>query len=151
MSFAGKESGKETVVLRVPFSVLNEGRSGIQRATLSGKLFDINGRHIASVNWVHNTLPTVFSLRQNYPNPFNPETTIRYEMPEDSHISLKIFALNGQLVRTLVDAFSPAGFHIATWDGRDDNGRNVASGVYLYRLVADEGRFYAVQRMALIK
>ncbi|MGH7454797.1 MAG: Ig-like domain-containing protein, partial [bacterium] len=85
------------------------------------------------------TLPSVFALYQNYPNPFNPETTIRYQIPGDRlHVSLKIFDLMGKPVRTLVNAEQRAGEYVAHWDGKDAEGKPVASGTYLYKLTAGE-------------
>ncbi|MDQ7051873.1 MAG: FlgD immunoglobulin-like domain containing protein [candidate division KSB1 bacterium] len=85
-------------------------------------------------------LPSTLHLEQNYPNPFNPETTIRYAIPASLDgiplVQLQIYNLRGQRVRTLVQAFQPAGEYAVTWDGRDDAGRPVAAGMYLYQLKA---------------
>jgi len=76
-------------------------------------------------------------LRQNVPNPFNPETTIRYEVPAGGgHVEVQIVDVSGRLVRTLVDGSQTEGPKSIDWDGRDDAGRQVATGVYFYRLVA---------------
>ncbi|MBD3368511.1 MAG: T9SS type A sorting domain-containing protein [Candidatus Eisenbacteria bacterium] len=75
------------------------------------------------------------ALRGNYPNPFNPVTLIQYELPRPSNVTLTVFDLSGREVRTLeAGAALPAGRHTTAWDGRDDAGRDVASGVYYYRL-----------------
>ena len=81
-------------------------------------------------------LPTEFALEQNYPNPFNPETNIRFDLPADGRVELTVFNVLGRKVKSLIDDHLPAGSHIVTWDGRDDSDQPVASGVYLYRLVA---------------
>jgi len=88
-------------------------------------------------------------LHQNYPNPFNPETEIRYQLPEAAHVTLKIFNLLGQHVTTLVDSEELAGEHSARWDGRDAGGRELASGIYIYRLEA--GSFGVSKKLALIR
>jgi photosystem II stability/assembly factor-like uncharacterized protein len=80
--------------------------------------------------------PRAFRLEQNYPNPFNPETGIRYELPHDSNVTLAVFDLNGRRVALLESGLKTAGQHFVRWDGRDDEGRRVASGVYFYRLDA---------------
>lgn len=80
--------------------------------------------------------PVVFrdGLQQNYPNPFNPTTMIEYSLASDCNVNIGIYNVNGQLVRTLVDGFKKRGLHKANWDGKNNNGNSVATGVYLYRL-----------------
>ena len=82
-------------------------------------------------------LPAVFSLSQNYPNPFNPSTMIPYHLHQDARVSLRIYNILGQPVRTLVDSRQPHGLHSATWDGRDGGGMGAGAGVYLVRLIVD--------------
>ena len=92
--------------------------------------------------------PRDFGL-QNYPNPFNPSTTISYFLPEKSPVKLQIFNLLGQPVRILTEGEQPAGSHSVVWDGRDENGSPLSSGIYFYRL---QSRTYsAVNRMLLLK
>ncbi len=83
------------------------------------------------------------------PNPFNPSTTIEFRVPRDARTQLKVYDVTGRLVRTLVDARLGAGRHAARWDGRDDRGRPVASGVYLYRL--QTGDIEESRSMVLLK
>jgi hypothetical protein len=82
-------------------------------------------------------LPKTFELFQNYPNPFNPKTTIRYQLPKDCQVALAIYNVLGQRVRTLVDAWQRAGYYTVQWDGRNDRGAEIASGVYFYHIKAD--------------
>jgi hypothetical protein len=93
-------------------------------------------------------LPESFELKQNYPNPFNPTTKIVFLLPEASNVSLKIYDVSGRLVRTLVNESRPAGNYHLTWDGRDESGARVSSGIYFYRIVA--GSFIKTRRMVLI-
>lgn len=90
-----------------------------------------------------------YALNQNYPNPFNPSTSIRYEIATASPVVLKIFNVFGQEVRTLVDEKQAAGFHQTRWDGKDNDGRSLASGVYLYQLIAND--FVDTRRMVLAR
>lgn len=91
-----------------------------------------------------------FCLRQNYPNPFNPVTTIHFSIEDPAaDTSLKVYNLKGQLVRTLIDAQLAAGDHQQSWDGRDDAGNSVSSGVYLYRL--QNGNSITMKKMVLSK
>ncbi len=91
-------------------------------------------------------VPVGFTLEQNYPNPFwsevtsrstgNPQTTIRYQLSKTTPVVLKIYNISGQEVRTLVNARQPAGVNTVVWDGRDESGKEVSSGIYIYRLQA---------------
>ena len=94
-------------------------------------------------------LPTEYALRGNYPNPFNAKTVISFALPQESRVTLDIYNILGQKVRTLVDGTMPAGTYNQEWDGTDHNGMGVASGVYLYKLKAD--KFSRVDRMTLLK
>jgi hypothetical protein len=97
----------------------------------------------------HDAEPLVFSLGANYPNPFNPTTTIPFTLAGDDFTTLVIYNLAGQRVRELVTGRMHAGAHTVVWDGRNDAGADVASGVYLSRLVAGESE--QVRRMVLVK
>jgi hypothetical protein len=95
------------------------------------------------------TLPDRFDLAQNCPNPFNPTTQIRYSMPVAGQVHLEVLNVLGQHVATLVDGNRPAGVHQTAWEGIDDQGQSVASGVYFYRLRTDS--FTQTRRMVLLK
>lgn len=96
-----------------------------------------------------NLLPANFSLAQNYPNPFNPTTTIDYDIPSRSQVTIDVFNVLGQQVRRLVNEVQSAGAYTVDWDGRDASGSRVASGVYLYRIQA--GEFTETKKMTMIK
>ena len=93
--------------------------------------------------------PQSYALAQNSPNPFNPSTRIHFELPRPGHVDLRVYDIAGRLVRTLVDGMLSADRHDVDWNGRDEAGRTVASGVYVYRIVAD--RFTQTKRMVLVK
>jgi len=93
--------------------------------------------------------PSAFALEQNSPNPFNPSTTIRFALPEASQVNLVVYDVNGRAIRTLASGSFSAGMHSVVWDARDDRGREVATGTYIYRIVTDKGTF--VKRMTLLK
>ncbi len=88
-------------------------------------------------------------LGQNYPNPFNPSTSIAFELPARSSAVVEIFDVNGALIRKLVDETMDAGRHTVEWNGRDDGGHVVGSGVYFYRLTA-AGRTQS-KKMVILK
>ncbi len=93
--------------------------------------------------------PLVYRLTQNYPNPFNPETNIQYTLPCDTRVTLAIYNLLGQKIRTLVDIDKVAGNHQITWDGLNDAGQQVSSGVYYYILITKDARL--VRKMTLVR
>ena len=84
------------------------------------------------------SIPEHNFLHQNYPNPFNPTTNIRYDLPNSAQVNLAIYTLLGEKVRTLVAGQQPAGAHTVQWDGRDEAGAQVASGVYFYQISAQD-------------
>lgn len=97
-------------------------------------------------------IPADFVLHQNYPNPFNPDTDIRYGIAESGspvHVALTVYNVLGQEARTLVDEMKTPGFHTVTWDGIDNNGNAVLSGIYFYQLRA--GKYTSTRRMVLVK
>jgi M6 family metalloprotease-like protein len=90
-----------------------------------------------------------FSLSQNYPNPFNPSTTIEYSIAKTSPVEIAIFDVGGHKIRTLVSEMKAAGSYRAVWNGRNDRGSSVASGMYFYRLTA--GDFTRIRKMILLR
>lgn len=94
-------------------------------------------------------VPTSFKLHQNHPNPFNPETQISYELSETSHVRLSIYNLNGKQIKSLVNEVQQPGRYSYRWDGKDERGNDVVSGVYLCRL--NSVGFQKTVRMVLIR
>jgi len=97
--------------------------------------------------------PDRFALLQNYPNPFNPETTIRYDLAEGAKVTVVIYNIRGQAVRTLVNSTEQAGRYLVNWDTTDDFGVQVTAGVYLYRIMAEyNGQVFSeTKRMILLR
>jgi hypothetical protein len=94
-------------------------------------------------------IPHEFSLEQNHPNPFNPETQIRYALPHATQVKLVLYNILGRKVRTLVDEYQPAGYKTVHWDGKDQDGNEVSSGIYFYRLQA--GEYNEIRKMVIVK
>jgi Tol biopolymer transport system component len=94
-------------------------------------------------------LPTEVALLKNYPNPFNPETEIKFQLPEDARVNIRIFNSLGQEVRILSDATYTAGVHSVRWNGTDNFGNQVPSGVYFYQM--NSGSYNKVRKMMLVK
>ena len=104
---------------------------------------------VAGVDEIATGIPSGFTLAQNYPNPFNPVTRIDFTIPAFASVNLLVYDLKGYLVRTIVDESLSAGAHSVKWDGKNDSGIPVASGVYLYRLSSAD--FSQSRRMLYIK
>ena len=94
-------------------------------------------------------IPEVFALHQNYPNPFNPVTQIRYDLPEDSDVSITIYDLMGRNIKTLLNKKESAGFRSISWDATNQNGEAVSAGMYIYLIQA--GTFRETKKMILLK
>jgi hypothetical protein len=92
---------------------------------------------------------TTFTLSQNYPNPFNPATSFKFTLPQASLVKIEIFNIVGQKVKTLLDEEMKAGTYLVEWNGKDERGVDVSSGVYFYRVVA--GSFSDIKKMVLLK
>ena len=97
----------------------------------------------------HPTVPTNYVLAQNYPNPFNPTTQILFTIPRNERVTLSIFNVLGQRIATLVDGLLTQGTHVVTWNGRDNRGMQLPSGVYFYTLKAPG--FAESKRMLMLK
>ncbi len=89
-------------------------------------------------------IPSEYSLSQNYPNPFNLSTNIRFALPNAGRVDLEIFNILGQKIKSVISDELPAGYHQAIWDGCDDTGKPVASGVYFTRLTS--GHIWAIAK-----
>ena len=102
------------------------------------------------------TLPQEIALHQNYPNPFNSNTEIHFDLPADAHVVLKIYNILGEEARTLVDNHIEAGLHSITWDGKDETGEDLPSGVYVYRFSVKSRNmsgksFLAIKKLTLLR
>ena len=95
--------------------------------------------------------PNTFVLSQNFPNPFNPETTIRFFSPYQANVDLVIYDINGRIIRTFYVNSKNNGFNDVVWDGRNDYGKEVASGVYFYKLISNEETTPNVRKLIKIE
>ncbi|MCK5330866.1 MAG: metallophosphoesterase [Candidatus Marinimicrobia bacterium] len=117
-----------------------------------GTIFDSFSIDKGTVNVtedVNRGLLSSFQLHQNFPNPFNPLTTIRYQLLQDSHVTLAVYDIPGRKIRILVDREMTAGDHRILWDAKNNTGKSVASGVYIYQLKV--GDFRTVKKMVLLR
>jgi len=132
------ESGNE-VEITIEFA---PDAAGDHEATLSFNTNDSDYEEIkmnlvgTAAETVDLNVPSSFELNQNYPNPFNPSTSIKYQVPENARVSMIIYNMTGQKVATLMNEFQAAGYHNVVWNGTNDFGQAVASGVYFLRMQA---------------
>jgi flagellar hook assembly protein FlgD len=94
-------------------------------------------------------MPEKFTIHQNYPNPFNPVTTLRYELPEQTHVNITIYDMLGRKVKTLINQTQDAGYRSVIWEATNDYGKPVSAGIYLYQIQA--GEYNSTQKMVLLK
>ena len=125
--------------------IVYNSSSGIKHAT--------TGSATGFKNNQQNILPENIALLQNYPNPFNASTTISYQLPENSHVSLMVYDASGKKIKTLLKKFQPANAYTINWNGTDDLGRVVGSGVYYYKLKVRNSKtgFVQTKKMILLK
>lgn len=134
---------------------INDARSLALHHSSGRSFAGTNGRGVfryeqpTAVNEIASEMPLSFELVQNYPNPFNPSTTIKYDVAQPVEVKLLIHDMLGQHVRTLVDQTQQAGRYAVVWDGRNEQGQPVASGVFIYQIQA--GSFVQSRRMALVR
>ncbi len=143
--FANAASGDYSLQAESPYSPC------IDAADPSGAYDDMGAIQTSAkpARDLASALPAAFSVDQNAPNPFNPSTTIRYALPAPGNVRLAVYTIAGQLVTELVNEERGAGYHEVVWDGIDRNGRPASSGIYVYRLVSDQG--VVARRMTLVR
>jgi S-formylglutathione hydrolase FrmB len=154
----GNENFKRTVAIQsesYPLTLTWEVRKGAYELVAAGKSVLVSGNGTMKLTGSEaksltlkligeSSIPKAFALNQNYPNPFNPSTTIKYDLPIDTRVTLKLYNILGQEVATLVSEDQKAGYRSVDW-----NASNFASGVYFYRLEA--GSFVSVKKLLLLK
>ena len=128
------------------YQVAPVSMEGIKLAGADGSLVNVVARTTTSDVKV---IPGEFALQQNFPNPFNPSTEIRYDLPEEGFVNLVVYNMVGQKVRTLRSETMQPGYHSMVWDGRNDVGSQVATGMYFYSI--HTGSFQATKKMLFLK
>jgi hypothetical protein len=133
------------------------GKVAFTHNALTNDTLTVTGNgHLVSVGNTNTMIPDVYQLHNNYPNPFNPTTTIQYDLPKQSIVTLKVYSLLGQEVATLVNDNQGAGYHQVVWTGQNNVGKQVASGIYIVRIYAkslgqDNETFTQIKKMVLLK
>jgi hypothetical protein len=144
LQFVRYDAGSYIPRHKMPFGIRVNGDGTVDTCRCPG----------TDVRWIDGSTeegskPTAFLLSQNYPNPFNPVTNFKFSLPKASHVQIEIFNILGQKVKTLVDQDMKAGSFLVDWDGKDQRGVEVSSGIYFYRMTAED--FSSVKRMVLLK
>ncbi|MFQ5637097.1 MAG: DNRLRE domain-containing protein [bacterium] len=155
ISNAAKYSSKEGATAPELVITMNTGLSAAKTAEISSAASEglQSSLDISETAFV----PDAFELGQNYPNPFNPTTTIEFSVPVQSHVKVSIYNLRGELVRRLLSREMPPGRHKVFWDSKNGNGVQVASGIYVYRIEANnsalktEKGFVSSRRLVLMR
>jgi hypothetical protein len=118
------------------------------RFELAKNVFDWM-QNITNTNVTPAETPKSTKLAQNFPNPFNPSTTIKFDLKEKGFVTLKVYNVAGQLVRTLVSGEKDANTYTVTWDGKNDRGGAVASGIYFYKMETKD--FSQTKKMVMLR
>jgi hypothetical protein len=131
------------------------GKIAFTHNALTNDTITVTGNgHLVSVGDIENAIPEVYKLHDNYPNPFNPSTTIQYDLPKQSIVTLKVYSLLGQEVATLVNNDQAAGYHKVVWMGQNNSGKQVSTGIYIVRISAKasdkSGETYTQVKKALL-
>jgi hypothetical protein len=130
-------SGKDSIVIDL---------SGINAVEIS---INYNAISPVGIKLENDLTPSDYKLLQNYPNPFNPTTTIQFQIPQSTNVNLKIYDIVGRRIKTLIDEEIRAGYYSVDWDGLNEAGVSMSSGVYIYRIVTEE--FIQTKQMVLLK
>lgn len=146
---AGRGTAPTSFIYSFFDSDLPSGESASIRYILRQTDYDGTERIIGETEVVMNDIPVEYSLEQNYPNPFNPETTIKFGIPEETIVSVKVYNMLGELVVTLHDGMLKPGHHTLIWNGRNSAGQSVGGGIYLYSL--ETGSYRNVKKMIILK
>ncbi len=140
--------GEHTIV-RFDASIRNENSVTVNKLIIVNSQYKTVESKIELFHGEDADLPAAYNLEQNYPNPFNPSTKIVYQVPENLDLKLKIYDMQGQEIRTLVNGFVNQGTYEINWDGKNNAGVSVPSGIYLYRLESRD--FVSTKKMTLLK
>ena len=135
--------------------VSNDGSMGVHNAKYAVALLQkALGFYPTGVSVVSQKTPTTYAISQNYPNPFNPTTNIEFSIPNSATIQLNVYNILGELVKTLVNGDIVSGNYKVTWNGTNNHGTSVASGIYFYRLVAESqgaANYVITKKMLMMK
>jgi lamin tail-like protein/flagellar hook capping protein FlgD len=157
LTFPYTISSGEILTFNVTVSLFTENLREIETDFLAIESevgdFDITLNFETDVNsgTGNNLVNAQSELIGNFPNPFNPSTTINYNLAQNDHVTITIFNLKGQKVKTIISEQQSAGLHVVTWNGTDQNSKSVSSGIYLYEMWMEETDYTSIKKMILLK
>jgi hypothetical protein len=144
-------AGSHTIAT-IPMSIMNLNEIGVANLKVGSTDAQLLSSEAVVTNSQapdDNQIPTDFALNQNYPNPFNPSTIIKFSIPQTSPVHITVYNMLGQQIRTLFSGVMEAGVQTVTFDGKDQSGKALSSGTYMYRMTA--GTFVQTKKMMLLK
>lgn len=152
ISYDGKANTMDPgqfIVAGIPFTLSDPSAIAVDNVIVADE--NNNAMQKVEIEILHSNPALVidYKLFQNFPNPFNPSTLISFSVPKDEFVTIKIYDMIGQEIKTLVNGDTKAGTHLLNWDGLDNNGMKVSSGSYIYRMTA--GEFVQARKMILLK
>lgn len=147
--------GEEVGTTEEEIWTYEELENGVEYEAGVSAVYEVGESDVATITFVYTgtdadeTIVTITELRGNHPNPFNPDTNISFSIKDQSNVTIEVFNIKGEKIRTLIDKELPAGHHSVVWDGRNQHNREVSSGVYFYRMRA--GKYASTRKMILMK
>ncbi|MFZ0455056.1 MAG: choice-of-anchor D domain-containing protein [Ignavibacteriaceae bacterium] len=142
-------SAGEYLIASIPCKLNNPGDLVVYNLIVADEKNNSMEKVEAEILYEDPNMPDEYLLSQNYPNPFNPETNIKFSVPKDDFVTIKIFNTIGQEIATLFSGFVKTGTHTLNWNGIDQKGKQVSSGTYIYRMTA--GEFNQSKKMIYLK
>jgi hypothetical protein len=139
----------EYLLASIPFELNNPEEIVVENVIVADENNSAMQKIEIEILYENSEIPTDYSLYQNYPNPFNPSTNIRFSIPQDEFVTVKVFDMLGQEVSTLFSKPTKAGRYTIDWNGLDKNGKQVSSGSYIYRMTA--GGYVQSKKMIYLK
>lgn len=150
IAFASAQPLSHNLKINLLFEIIDQSHPLKSNFQFTDVIIDDKPAVVTGIeNKSNNEIPVNWNLSQNHPNPFNAETIIKYELPQPAFVTIEVINLLGQRVRKLVTGTRQAGFYNANWDGLDDAGIPVVSGIYLYKMTA--GNFAAIKKMVVVR
>ena len=147
IKFKAKAEGQSELIFEV-IDIRDMTNTSIPTKHINGNI-SVGSVPVKDENQRESNLPQEYCLAQNFPNPFNPSTQIEYSLPQKTFVSIKVYNLYGQSIKTLVADVQCPGVKTVHWDGKDNKGINVTSGLYFYNIKTEY--FYQTKRMLLLK